>query len=218
MKKTIIIVGLAIALAAGGAYGYKQHQRAELIGVITPAVKNASIRATNASKLDTDKTNVTFGELFKRLDDDTAEIEKRSIEIQSVSTQDNSQITDPAIAYLKDCQEFERALAMKYRKALAYSNSMDNFGEALDEAKSATGYAFQYANRRVDKYLDEAGKNRKEAAEAKEALVAAAKKLKESRAKAAEVLPDDALIPVAQLDTVIKTNAAEAEQAGAKKG
>jgi hypothetical protein len=213
MKKTIITVGLAAALAAGGAYGYKHHQRTELITSVTPSVKNASIRVLNASKFDTDKTSATFKELFDRLEADTAEIEKHSIEIQSLSSKDNAEITEPAVAYMRDCQEFSRALSMKYRKALAFSSAIDRLHDTMAEPMPSSDYGFQLRKSRREKAVEEMSKASEEAKSAEADLVAAANRLKASRAKVASVVPDDALVPVAQLDAVIKVNSEKAEKA-----
>jgi hypothetical protein len=213
MKKTIITIGLAAALAAGGAYGYKHHQRTELIASVTPSVKNASIRVLNSSKLDTDKTSATFKELFDRLEADTAEIEKRSIEIQSLSSKENAEITEPAVAYMRDCQEFSRALNMKYRKSLAFSNALDRLNDILEEPMPSSDYAFELRKSRRDKALEESTKASQEAKSAGADLVAATSRLKASRAKMVAILPDDALVPVAQLDAVIKLNSEKADKA-----
>ena len=204
MKKHIVMVGLVVALAAGGAYGYKHYQRSELIALVTPSVKNASIRVTNASKLETDKTSITFKELFDRMEQDTAEIEKRSIEIQSASNKDNAEIIDPAVAYLKTCQDFSRALAMKYRKKLALSNALDRFKDAHDDMGTSNSYTFEYAKKRSDVALKEVTKAMDEAASAEHDFVVAAKNLKSTRAKASALMPEDALVEVSQLDVVIQ--------------
>jgi len=213
MKKKIAVIGLVVALAAGGAYGYKEHQRTELISSIMPSIKNASIRVLNSSKLDTEKTSITFKELFDRLEADTAEIEKRNIEIQSVANKDNANITDPAVAYMRECQEFSRALGMKYRKAMAFSNAMDHVRDVLAEPMPSSDYGFEYRKSRRDKALAEMNKTSDEAGGAEADLLAAAKRLKDVRAKAAPMFTDDALVPVAQLDTVIKANSKKDNQA-----
>lgn len=206
MKKKIVTAGLIAVLAAGGAYGYKQHQRTEVISSVTPSVKNASIRVLNASKLETDKTSITFKELFDRLEADTAEIEKRNIEIQSLANKDNSDITDPAVAYMRDCQEFSRALNLKYRKTLAFSNAMERVDDVLNEPMPSSSYGYEYRKSRRDKVLAEMNKTADEAKTARADLVATTKRLRETRMKVAVIFSDDALVPTAQLDAIIKAN------------
>lgn len=213
MRKTVVVIGLVIAVAAGGAYGYKQHQRTELLASVTPSVKNASIRVLNSSKLDTEKTSITFKELFDRLEADTAEIEKRNIEIQSAANKENADITDPAVAYMRECQEFSRALGMKYRKGMAFSNAMDHVRDVLAEPMPSSDYGFEYRKTRREKALAEMNKTSEEAGSAEADLLAAAKHLKDTRAKAAATFPEDALVPVAQLDAVIKANTKKEDQA-----
>lgn len=213
MKKMIVAAGLMAVLAAGGAYGYKQHQRTEVIALVSPSVKNASIRVLNSSKFDTEKTSATFKELFDRLEADTAEIEKRSIEVQSLATKDNSDITDPAVAYMRDCQEFSRALNMKYRKGFAFSNALDRVHDVLNEPTPSSSYDYEYRKSRRDKAIEEMNKTSEEAKSATVDLIAATKRLKETRAKVAAVFPDDAIVPTAQLDAVIKANSEQAKAA-----
>jgi hypothetical protein len=206
MRKQITVAALVVVLAAGGIYGYKQHERSEAIASVAPSIKNASIRVLNTSKLDTEKTSITFKELFDRLEADTSEMEKRSIDIQSAANKSNASITDPAIAYIKECQEFSRALGMKYRKGLAFSSAMDRVREILAEPTPTSSYEYEYRNNRRSKALDEMNKTSEETGAAEKDLVAAAKRLKEARAKAATIFSEDTLVANSQLDAVIKAN------------
>lgn len=216
MKKVLTVI-VAVALAGAVFYGYKQHQRSELIASISPAVKNASIRVTNASKLETEKTNITFKELFDRLDADTAEIEKRSIDVQSIATKENAELTDPVVEYLRHCQEFSRAYSMKYRKAFAFSNALDRVTDAIDDARTSNSYGYEYAAKRRDKAMEEMKKASSEAKKADEDFVAATRQLKDSRVKLAALLPDDALVPLAQLDSLVEKKAKDGNKAEANK-
>lgn len=214
MKTKIVAASLAAILAAGSAYGYKQHQRTELLASVSPSVKNASIRVFNSSKFETEKTSVTFKELFDRLEADTAEIEKRNIEVQSLANKDNAEITDPAIAYMRDCQEFSRTLSMKYRKTLAFSNAVDRANDIISEPMPSSDYGYELRKNRRDKALEDMNKASGEAKAAAIDLAAAAKRLKETRAKAATIFPDDTLVSTAQLDAVIKANSEPAKADG----
>lgn len=211
MKKIMVATGVVALLAAGGAYGYKQHQRSEILASVSPSVKNASIRVLNSSKFETEKTSATFKELFDRLEADTAEIEKRNIEVQSLANKDNAEITDPAVAYMRDCQEFSRTLSMKYRKTLAFSTAVDRVDDILREPMPSSSYSYEYRKERRDKAMEEMNKASVEARAAKVDLAAATKHLKETRAKAAITFPEDALVSTAQLDAVIKANTEEAK-------
>lgn len=198
MKK-VLALALAIALAASAFYGYKQYKRSELIETVAPLVKNASIRVTNSAKLATGNSSITFKEMFDRLDTDTAEIEKRSIDIESMSTKETADITTPAVAYMRDCQEFSRALSMKYRKQLAFSNAIESVEDARHDLRTAGPYGFDYAKKRGDAAIEKMDKAAEEAKTAVIDFAKAAEKLKLSRTKLATVLPDDALVSLAQL-------------------
>lgn len=217
MKKIIALL-LLCAVVGAGFYGYKQHKRSELIATLTPLVKNASIRVTNSAKLATGSSNITFKELFDRLEADTAEIEKRNIDIQSLSTSDTAPITGPIENYMRDCQEFSRAMSLKYRKRLAFTSSLEAVEDATRDMRTSSSYGFEYAKKRSDLAVERMDKAGKDAQEAIIDFATAAKNLKQSRAKLAMVLPEDALVPVAQLEPLMlkedpKSNGAKAEKA-----
>lgn len=215
MKKVVVAIAAA-ALLTGGFFVYKKHEEIQFIASISPNVKNASIRVANSAKLETEKSSITFKELFDHVDVDTAEIEKRSIDVQSLATKDNAEITTPVIEYLRNCQEFSRAFAMKYRKNFAFSNAMDRVRDTLDDYRNSS-YSNEFMKQRRDKAIEEMNKAAAEAEEAGASLVVATRQLKASRMKLATLMPDDALVQVPQLDSVIESNTKKADQAKAEK-
>lgn len=205
MKKFALIAVLCL-IVGGGYYFYQQHKRTELVETVSPAIKNATIRITNSSKFELAASNITWKEMFDRLEQDTSEIEKRNIDVQALATNATATITTPAIAYMQDCQELSRALLLKYRKRFAFSNASDRMDESLDDIREADSYSFKYAKKRSDKALADLKKAQEEEASAIADLGKAASKLKQSRAKLSGTFPEDALIAPATLDAIIKRN------------
>ncbi|MBH2071704.1 hypothetical protein [Janthinobacterium lividum] len=201
MKKVIVILLVAI-VGIGGYFGYQHHAQAAFVDSLTPHIKNASIRVTNSSELEIKPSQATYKEVFDRLDADIAEIDKRLIDVQSLSSSKTQATSAPAIAYLRATQEFSRALSMKYRKTLAVNNSMDRFREAVADQISASRYGSEYEKRSANRAQEDADKALKEAKEAIADFVKATASLKTARNAAAAYFPDDSLVSIMQLDNV----------------
>lgn len=217
MKKLIALVAVVAALSVTGYFGYQHHVRTEYVESLVPHLKNASIRVTNSSDLDTKSSQVTFKEMFARLDGDIEEIEKRLIEIQSASSPKNEAIYAPAVAYLRAAQEYSRALYGKHRKSLASSNALDRFKDAAEDMVSASYYGHDAAKRRVDRAGEEAKKAIKESALSQESVVQTANGLKAARDNAAKIYPEHALVSKELLDEVIATNTPKTEDKAQEK-
>ncbi len=69
-----------------------------------------------------------------------AEIDKRIIDVQTLATPENKEVTDPVLAYLKGGQELLRALLQKYRKQLSVSSANDRLEREMDDLRNATTY------------------------------------------------------------------------------
>lgn len=215
MKKIIAAAVIASVLGIGGYFAYQQHLQTAFKESVIPHLKNASIRVTNSSALEVKPTNITFKEVFERLDADVTEIDKRLIEVQSLSSSKTAKLADPAIEYLRAAQEFSRALSMKDRKTLAVSNSMDSFKDAVSDMGTASRYSYEYAIKRADKAKADVSKAMDDSASAVKGLVKSATQLKAARDIAAAHFPEDALVANKQLDAVIAANADKPDEAKA---
>jgi hypothetical protein len=216
MKK-IFAATAVVAVIIAGYFGYQRHSDTEFLNTLTPHIKNASIRVTNSSELEVKPSQATFKEVFERLDTDIAEIEKHLIEVQSISSSKTTQISTPAIAYLRAAQEFSRALSMKYRKTLIASTSHESYIDALKDQIAASGYGREHAQARSDRASDAATKATEELAVATSDLQTAATTLKTARNTASPLFPDDALVTTKRLDEVIAANAESKKPETAKK-
>ena len=205
--KTIAVAVLAIILMVAGFLGYQKYENFKFIESLTPHVKNASLRVANSARYESEEgSKITYKEFFEKIESDIQEIDKRLIEIQSISSPKNSSTTDPTVAYLKASQEYLRALLQKYRRMLKLSNAMDWSRKQLDELRSATSYAFDYAKKSSTKAIEELGEAEREYNESVPELAKTVAALKEARSKIVGVFSEDALIPIAQLDKVAEKN------------
>jgi len=205
--KIIIAALLAGAVAVAGYLGYQSYEKSQLITAITPHVKNASIRVQNSTRFETDSdSKATFKEVFERLEADISEIEKRLIDVQTLTNPKTAVIAEPSVQYLKDSQEYLRAMLQKYRRMLKFSSASDRTTDAIADMRSSSGYGFEYASRRADKAIAELKEAEAEAKEAKPELAAAARKLVISSTALQGTLASDALVPVAQLRAVAEKN------------
>ena len=198
---------LAVVLSVGAYFGYQHYEAYQLIVAITPHVKNASIRVQNSTRFETDSdSKATFKEVFERLEADIAEIEKHLIEVQTLTNPKTVSIAEPSVNYLKDSQEYLRALLKKARSILKLSSASDRTTEAIADIRLSSKYELDYAKRRADKALEEMKEAEIEVRDSRQELAAAARKLLLSGEALQGALAKDALVPVAQLQAVADKN------------
>ena len=213
--KRILLAVIAIGVVFAGYLGYQQYEIFKVLDAVTPHVKNTSLRVANSARHETESdSKITYKELFEKLESDISEVDKRLIEVQTLASPKSAKYTDPAIEYLKATQVYLRAMLQKYRKALKLSIAIDWSQQQLDELRDSTSYSYEYAIRSFNK----AGKDRDEAMkeyfqEAIPELKVAAKKLKLARAAVSQIYPQDALVPVEQIDAIIAMNTESAASA-----
>jgi hypothetical protein len=212
MKKTLAAVAVTL-LTIGGYFGFAKYQRQQFIQALGSHVKTASLRVANSARYESDDgSQISFAELFSRLQADIQEVDGLLIETQSISTPKTATVTDPTVVYLQSCQEYLRALLQKSRKMLTLR-------EAIDRSRKALRQADEYAHptRESDTEIVASAHEVDEAergyASAVRDLVTTAGRLRESRKSIATVFADDALIPLIQLDRVIEKNSQKSNAA-----
>ena len=205
--KFAIAAAIAIVVAIGSYVGYAKYEQQKFQESITPHVKNASLRLANAVRYETEKdTKITYKELFEKLESDVAEIDKRIIDVQTLATPENKEVTDPVLAYLKSSQELLRALLQKYRTQFSVSSASDRLEREMDDLRNASYYGREYAVKsaqRALKNFEEAGK---EYADAATDVFSAAKKMTESQTKVAPFIRSDALTDIAIFEAIAQKN------------
>jgi cytochrome c len=203
-KKIIAAVVLVVMVIAGyvGLNIYRDHQYME---AVTPHIKNISLRVTNAALIETETSKVTYKEVFERLDGDVAEVEKRILEVQTISTADTKGQADLIINYLKASQEFLRALVSKFRKQLAASSAIEWAKQRDDDFWNDSGYS-SYALKAASKARDERLKAIDEYQKAAYDVAETLARLGDARGKLALMAASDALVSDGVIDELKKQN------------
>ena len=196
MKKTFIIASILVVLIALGAFfGYRWHQQNTIIETLIPHVKNASLRTSNAVSVETsERTKISYKEWFEKLEADISDIDKRLLEVQTVTTPAIKTKTDPIVNYLKGCQELLRTLLLKARKQLQMSSTFK---------WAETSITHYYNRSSAEQVIKEFQKTEKEFEESKSDIITSAKKLGELRTQVASFVSKDNLIDTAELDKLV---------------
>lgn len=207
MKRKIIIVLALIAAVTAGYIGFIKYEQLKFVESITPHIKNASLRIENAVQYETENnTNITYIELFKKLETDVSEIDNKILAIQTVATPSNKEVIDPVLGYLKSSQELLRALLTMYRKQLAYGFARDLAERLLDDLKNADKYRREYVSKAFDNAIKDAEKSLKEYGEAQTDVRNTAKNMEEVRLKVAVKIPIDVLANPNIFESIIDKN------------
>ncbi len=135
--KSILVAAFAVLIMAGGYIGYSQYEEHKFIASLTPHVKYSSVCITTAASYEgPDETNITFEEIFRRLDAYISEVNKRLFEAQTTATQRHKDIADPALEYIRGRQSLLRAMLRSRLKEMEASlkileNAAREFQEAI---------------------------------------------------------------------------------------
>lgn len=217
MKRLIVITVVAV-IAVAGYRGYTKYRRARFVESLVPHVKNASLRITNSARDATeDDSKITFKELFEKLESNINEIDKRLLDVQTLSSSTTKKVTEPTVHYLNTSQVFCRSLLAMYRKRLAASIADDLVKKRLADQISAIGSsAFDYITRSANEAIEDSEKADKEYQASIPELLVAISKLKEARSSMREIFTVDALIPTEQLDAIAKKISPNKENKTAK--
>jgi hypothetical protein len=205
---TLITATILIAIAATTYILYNKYQYAQFVESLIPHIKNTSLRVGNISRYEIETgTGVTYRELFDKLEADVTEIDKRVLEIQTVSTSSTQSIINLTAAYLKSSQDYLRSILLKYRKQLALSTAKDLVKKNREQISSASSpFVQEYVKSAVDKAFKDVAKANSDYNESRSAVRVSANKLKLAREGMTPHFPIDALISSEQIDAVVKGN------------
>lgn len=205
MRKRLVILSVLLFIVIGiGFLGYRKYQENKIMSAIYPHIKNTSLRVSNALGYETESSKITYKELLEKLEADIAEIDKRLLEVQTLSTGGTKEKISVVVSYLKGSLDLIRAQLMMNRKLLAYKSSVTLAGKVIDLYQETSYYGREFALRTMNNAVKDMEKERVEAKEAAAAFLGSAKKLTELRAKTAEVIPSENLIESALLEKIIK--------------
>lgn len=212
MKKTAIFVICAALVIIGGYFGYEKYQGYKLIESLKPLVKNASVRVTNELRFETESSKITFKELFEKLEADIVEIDKKIIEVQSLSNPKNKEKIDIIAAYLQGCQELLRVVLLKNRKDLKFTSAVEWSNKTIESIKSATSsFGIEYAAKTAKEAVKDIEEADKERAQANLDFITSVIKLEELYNNTLQVMPIDTLVDITILEKCVSLNKSKDE-------
>jgi hypothetical protein len=155
-------------------------------------------------ELDTN-SKITFKELFSKLEEDIAEMDKRNLEIQTATNERNRDVSAPAVEYVKASQVLARSILDYNRKLLARDGASNWVDRKLEAYKAAVGsYSSEYERKATDKAIEDLKKANTEFLDTIPGILESAKALKASREAVAKIFPNDSLVPQDKLNELIK--------------
>ena len=207
MKKKLIIVLAAIVALVAGYIGFLNYEQHKFMESIIPLVKNVSLRLANAARYETEKdTGITYKELFEKLESDVSEIDKRILEIQTIASPNNKEVTDPVLGYLNGSQKLIRALSLKYRNQLALNSAHYRTDSAIAALQSVIDNPSDFVLMEAKSAVKDNEETEAKYNEAKSGVLNAAIAMKVAYAKAIISMPSDALAAPAFFEEVIQNN------------
>lgn len=203
MKK-LIVLAIFICTSLLSYFGYQSYRSSQVIEAFAPHVKNTSLRIGNELDYELDKnTNITYKEIFKKLEDDISEMDKRSLEVQTLANESNKDISVPTVEYIKAGQVLSRALLSYNKKSLETQASISMIDRRLDAARSSVGtYGSTYALKLAQVAIKDAEKALAERQESSKNVLESVSNLKESREVLVKFFPSETLISQEKLDEI----------------
>jgi hypothetical protein len=137
-RRAVAFISLAVvaALSYAAWLGYASYQDEKILDAARPAVKNVSLRITNNLTALVDGGNMTYKELFDRLESDVTETEKRILELQTLTTPRTKVGLDRIVEHLRTCQAALRAQSKAFRARLQMTNSLDSWERAVNRYRA----------------------------------------------------------------------------------
>ena len=212
-----VVVTAALMVSGLGFVGYRTLEHKRFVQSLASEVKNTSLRVSNSAQYELEaNSQITYAELFQKLEADVQEIDKNILQVQTISSPETAETTDPTLEYLRASQVCLRALVAKYRKKLALTTATTSAEEALKDYKeesASSSYLLDAARRRSDDAIRQIGVAATEYKDTLAGLVTAVEDLEHRRDAIASIYSDDALVSRAPLDAVAKRNRNELSDA-----
>lgn len=206
MKLKVIASAFTVLAILGSYFAYSKYVDYKFIESITPHVKNSSLRISNEirSLLD-DGSKMTYKESFEKLEADISEIDKKILEIQSVTNSEAQNKTEPVLNYLKGGQEMLRAMLNMHRKKMAYQSAIESSRDAFINMLNVTdSYELKYASKRSTEAMTAMEKAGEELTKANSDFLETSKHMSGLLSKVSLIIVGDALVNEADFKSVIK--------------
>ena len=99
IKKLAISI-LVVLILVAAYFAYIKYQDHKFIDLVVPHVKNTSLRLANVLRYETKSgemkttANITYNELFEKIESDIIEVDKKILEIQTITTASHKEQSD----------------------------------------------------------------------------------------------------------------------------
>ncbi|MED5615132.1 hypothetical protein [Janthinobacterium sp. P210005] len=216
MKKALGVGFVVVCVAIGGYWGSVKYRESQLVAAMAPLVKNGSIRVNDSVLVEVDPGNITFGEAIKKLDENTSEIDKKIIELQSLDASIAPGKQTLAVEYLRAGQVLTRSLAGLSKKSLTVSATRQRSDEEMKAVRSASGYAVEYAVKSALRANEAATKAATDYLGQLPEMCESAKKFKDQRQKLLKDGISESVINPDNLDKLVSKCNADKEQVKAE--
>src|SRR5262245_1019124 len=118
-RAAVIAVLIVAALCIAGFFGYREYEKHQVVALIRPAVKNASIRISQNLELDLRPRNITYREFLEKTESSIAELDKKAIDLRSLDGATAAAQVNAAVSYIASGQELLRTHLQESRAKLA---------------------------------------------------------------------------------------------------
>ena len=208
MPRKIILASAIIILAIGcigGLKYYEQHQEQNFISSISPALKNTSLRFSNAQKiiLATDQDR-TYQNAFDEFEKAIAAIDENILATQTITDQKFKNISDASVKYQSLASDILRSEKSGIKAHALYSAKMNAANEANQLLKSTdNNYVMQRANKLALEALEESLEHLNEISKSSEKSKNLLIEIQKLGNELATQLPKDSLIEESIIKPVI---------------
>lgn len=193
-RKLYIVIGLGLVCAAAAIAGYQKYKEISFANLISPNVKNVSIRIDNSVSMYLEEdTKITWKECFEKLESNISEVDKQAIEIQSKTENKNNIHSVVALDYIRQSQIFFRSLNDCLKKMMRASSSIERFKRSTSRIESRNPYLYEYEKKNSDEAAFEMNKALNDAKKARKDLGPVAGKLIDVYQKANGIFSVDIL-------------------------
>jgi hypothetical protein len=199
-NKIILYSVIILVVIALSFFGFRYYKVKSTMMAVTPLLQNISLRLANDARYDYEPSQITYKELFEKIEKDLSEIDSKIIDIQSMPATFCEDKVAAAISYAQSCQELLRTLLNKRRKHLDMSSVLEAWNKkALDLYLGSGYYGVEYARKDVKTKLQDYK-------EASQELSTVIKRVDDARKKVIAVLPEKSIVEVSVLDKLKKQN------------
>lgn len=210
-KNTLAGIFFVTILGILSIFGYETYRENSAKEAAQPAVKLASAYLSQFINYERESTNITYIEYFRKAEGAINELDKKEIELRSMTTSKNKALYQEAADYIRLSQSLIRELANSYRNSLelrALSASADRSVKRAMSASVGT-YESELATNKASVSLNDAEKHLSKSKQTLRNITSFAKEIQKKSDSLGKTFGEDSLIEKAVLDALIENTTAQ---------